>query len=184
MKTLAACLAVVALTGCASNKEFLQTQLDAQKMASEHQKPLVEITAQPGQQITSLSGIKVYMPNQQPQIRQATNEWAAVVSQGLGVVGTLGGIKFAGDAAVGLSNSIGKYNSEISGRVQAPGVVTTNTMTSSTGVLGSGTYGLDSTHTPTVVTQPTPVIVTQPESVIVTTPDPIIVTQPAPVVVQ
>lgn len=158
MKLILTTIAAITLTGCASNKEFLQAQLDAQKVASESQKPLVEITAQPGQQITGLAGIKVYMPTQAPQIKQHVNEWASVVGQGLSVVGTLGGIKFAGDAAIGLSDSIGRNNAGIAGMIQAP---TTNTTTlSGTGTVGSGAFNAtDSTHTPTVVNQPTPVIV-------------------------
>jgi hypothetical protein len=58
----------------------------------------------------------------------------------------------------------------IAGKIQAPAAnvatTTTNTTTTST----------DSTHAPTVVTQPAPVTITQPA--------PIVVTQPAPVIVR
>jgi len=53
----------------------------------------------------------------------------------------------------------------LAGKIQAPGAITTTTTTTNT----------DSTHAPTVVTQPAPLVVNQPA--------PIIVTQPAPVVV-
>jgi spore germination protein YaaH len=57
----------------------------------------------------------------------------------------------------------------IAGKIQAPAanVTTTNTTTTTTNT--------DSTHAPTVVTQPAPIVVTQPA--------PITITQPAPVIV-
>ena len=42
----------------------------------------------------------------------------------------------------------------------------------------------DSTHEPTVVTQPEPIIMNQPEPTVITQPDPIILTQPEPIIIQ
>lgn len=81
----------------------------------------------------------------------------------------------------------------IAGKIQAPGAVTNTTNTSNvtrTTTTSVGDYSgtssgnsgriaggsiTDSTHAPTIVTQPAPVVVTQPA--------PVIVTQPAPVIV-
>lgn len=174
------------LAGCASPgyKEYLQAQSDANRQALEAQKPLIRITAQPGQQITGLQSLEVYTPQQMPVIQQAReNEWARVLGQGLGVVGQVGSIYYGGKAAASLASEIRQAGTAGYAHIQAPGSVSTttstttstvttstdtaNTMSNSTGVLGSGTYQLDSTHAPTVVTQPTPVIVTQPAPVVV-----------------
>lgn len=173
--------------GCSTTgdyKAYLQAQAEANRQAAEGQKPLVELTAQPGQPITGLSSLKVYPPTAAPVIQQSRpNEWAGVVGQGLGVLGTLGGIHYGGKAAVGLASEIRQAGTAGYAHIQAPGTVTTNTL-SGTGTLGSGAYShTDSTHAPTVVTTPDPVIVTQPAPVIVPAPDPVIVTQPAPLIV-
>ena len=48
---------------------------------------------------------------------------------------------------------------------------------------GSHNVSTDSTHAPTVVTQPAPTIVNQPAPTVVTQPAPVIVNQPAPTIV-
>lgn len=119
-----------------------------------------------GQQITGLKSVRVYAPSAAPVIQQAKpNEWAAVASQALSVVGTVGGIVATGKAAVGIAREVRLGATAGYSHVQAPTTTTTNTMSNSQGVLGSGS--VDMTHTPTVVTQPAPVIVTQPAPVVV-----------------
>jgi len=159
-------LLVGLLAGCASTndyRDYLTAQAKADQDARQNQKPLVELVAHAGQPITGLASLRVYAPVAATSVQQARpNEWAGVVSQVVGVTGTVLGIKYAGDAAIGLASSVGSTNAAIAGNIQAPGAVTTNNMTGSTGVLGSGTYGVDSTHVPTVVN---PVVVTQPAPV-------------------
>ena len=167
-------IAVLTISGCATHTDqnFINAQLDSQRLVYEAQKPLVEIIATPGQQVTGLGGIRVYMPVQAQQIQQSRpNEWAGVAGQALGVVGTVGGIYYAGRAAVNLANTVGTSNAAIASQIQAPGSITTNTL-SGTGTLGSGAYATtDATHIPLVVTSPPPVVVNpvvvQPQVVVV-----------------
>lgn len=171
---------VLLVTGCASDKEYaayIAAQQEANRQAAAEQKPLVRLTAQPGQTITGLQSLEVYTPTSAPVIQQARgNEWASVVNTGLAITGTVVGIHAGGIAAARLADSVGRAGTAGYAHVQAPGAVTTNTMTNSTGVIGSGSY--DSTHMPTIVNQPAPLVVTQPPIQVVTQPDPIVITQP------
>lgn len=182
------------LAGCSTSGDYqayLAAQTAANRQASEAQKPLVKLTAQPGQQITGLASLEVYTPVQAQQIQQARpNEWAAVVSQGLSVVGTVGGIVAAGRASVDLATAVGTSATAGYKYVQAPAanvttttdasMTTTTTTTSTVGdnsganagnsgtVVGGDmpttttTTSTDNTATPTVVTQPDPIIVVAP----------------------
>lgn len=163
MKKALTILIPALLAGCASTdyKQYIAAQEKANEMAIKEQKPLVEITAQPGQSITGLAG---------------PNEWVGVFSQGLGVLGTLGGIHYGGKAAVGLASEVRQAGTAGYPFVQAP------TTLSGTGTIGGGAYS-DSTHAPTVATAPDPLVVNQPAPVIVNQPAPTVVTQPAPVIV-
>lgn len=167
--------------GCASTDygAYLKAQSEAQANALAAQKPLVRITAQPGQPITGLASIEVYTPAQAPVIQQSRpSEWAGVANTALSVAGTVWGIRAAGDAASSLADAVGRHSTAGYPYIQAPQSI------GGDGVIGGGSYQtLDTTHAPTVVDQPAPVIVTQPDPVIVTPPDPVIVTQPDPVVV-
>lgn len=140
------------LAACASSPEYesyLKAQHEANRHAAENQKPLVRLTAQPGQQITGLQSLEVYTPAAAPVIQQQRpNEWAAVVGQGLGVISSIGGLAVGGKAAIGLAREVRQAGTAGYPFVQAPGTVTTTT--------------IDTTHAPTVVTAPDPVIVTQP----------------------
>lgn len=173
------------LAGCASDKEYgayIAAQQEANRQAAADQKPLVRLTAQPGQTITGLASLEVYTPTAAPVIQQARpNEWVGVINTGLAVTGTVLGIHAGGIAAGRLADSVGRAGTAGYAHVQAPGSVatTTNTMTGSTGVLGSGSY--DATHTPTVVNQPAPVQIPAGSVTVVNQPAP--VTQPAPIVV-
>lgn len=183
MKITLAIAAAVLLSACASGgdyKAYLAAHSEAQRLTAETQKPLVELTAHTGQPITGLAGLRVYMPTQAPVVQQARpNEWAAVVGQGLSIVGTVGGIVAAGRAASSLADSVGNAATAGYGYIQAPAanVTTTTTSTHSVGAYSgenSGNSGRiagssmsDSTSSPTVVTQPPPVVVTQPAPVIV-----------------
>lgn len=192
---------LVALTGCASSneyKQYLAAQSDAHRLSIEAQKPLVRLTAHAGQQITGLASLEVYMPATAPAVQQARpSEWASIIGQGLSIAGTVGGLYLGGRASADLARAVGASSTAGYQWLQAPAAtVTTLNTTTTTSTVGansgsnSGNSGRiaagdisDSTHTPTVVTQPAPVIVTQPAPVIVTQPAPVVVTQPAPVIV-
>lgn len=186
MKTALALLAAIALAGCASDKDY-QTYIAAQQaantQAAQDQKPLVRLTAQPGQTITGLASLEVFTPQAAPVIQQAQQSgWIGVAHAAVsGSAMVLGGY-VAGQAAVGLADSVGRAGTAGYAHVQAPGAVTTNTMTGSTGTLGSGSY--DATHAPTVVVQPAPAQIPAGDVTVVTQPPPVVVTQPAPIIVQ
>lgn len=168
--TISAIALLLLMSGCATSDygNYLKAQAEANKQAMTGQKPLLELTAQPGQPITGLASLRVYAPSQMPVIQQARpNEWAAVVERALGVAGTVGAIHVGGQALTNLAGEVRAAGTAGYAYVQAP--VTTTTM-SGTGVLGSGTYGIDQTHTPTIVTQPAPVVVQVPASPVVQVP--------------
>ena len=184
MKTFFVSVLLLMLSGCSTMGDYqayLSAQGDANRQALETQKPLVRITAQPGQPITGLASLEVYTPTAAPIIQQARpNEWAGVLGQGLAITGTVMGIREAGKAAVGLADSVGRAGTAGYPFIQAPqATVTTTTIdasnrsTTSTSSVGdnsgsnSGNSGriagadiTDSTGTPTGVTQPAPVVVT------------------------
>ena len=121
---IAILLLVIALSGCSTTGDYtayLAAQAEASKMQMNGQKPLVRITAQPGMSISGLAGIEVYTPLQQPAIQQSRpNEWASVVSQGLGIAGTVAGLKVQGDAAIGLATAVGKAGTHGYQYIQSP----------------------------------------------------------------
>jgi hypothetical protein len=173
-------LIVLALTlaGCASTdyKTYVDAQQATNRAAQAAQKPLVRIVAQPGEAITGLYSIEVHMPAQAPVIQQARpSEWAGVLGNAVNVLGVVAGIKYSGEAASNLAREVGGAANHGYQFVQSPQA----NQTVGNGILGSGFYSgensgvigsgaqSDSTHVPTVVTQPAPVIVTQPAPVIV-----------------
>lgn len=175
MKTAIVLCGFVALTGCASGNygEYVKAQSDANRLAVESQKPMVRITAQPGQPITGLASLEVYAPTSAPVIQQSRpNEWAGVLGQGISVAGSVLGIKYAGEAATSLADSVGKSSNTGYQYIQAPAAnvstVTTDastvTTTSTTSTVGdnsgsnsgnsgriAGTSMSDATSEPTVV---------------------------------
>ena len=194
MKTILVLLVALFIAGCASSGDYTKyvaAQQEANRQAVDAQKPLVRLTAQPGQAITGLASLEVYTPTAAPVIQQARpNEWVGIMGQGLSILGTVASLKVSGDAAIGLADSVGKWSSSGYSSVQAPAAnistVTTNTDASNrsttTGAVSTvgdnsgsnsgnsgriaGTTMSDSTSTPTVVTQPAPVVVTQPAPVV------------------
>ncbi len=202
MKLLVLILAL-SLTGCASSDGY-QRYLSAQSAAIKAQKPMLEIIAQKDQPITGLASIRVYGPGMSIQ-QERPNEWAAVVSSGINVLGVVGGIAAAGQASRQLADSVGTASGQGYQYVQAPGGIVTTTTTSTVNTDNSvtGSYNpiartdnstvdnartttdntqivnsynpIDQTSVPTVVTAPAPVIVEQPAPVIVVQPEPIVV---------
>jgi hypothetical protein len=178
MKRLATIILLARVSGCASTdyESYLKAQSDAQAGAMAAQKPLVRIVARPGEAITGLSSIEVYTPVQAPVIQQArASEWAGVLGNAVNVLGVVAGIKYSGEAASNLAREVGGAANHGYQFVQSPQA----NQTVGNGILGSGFYSgensgvigsgaqNDSTHVPTVVTQPPPVIVTQPAPIIV-----------------
>ena len=125
MKFIIVAVMTIFTVGCSTTSgygEYIKAQSEANRQAVESQKPLVRLVAQPGQAITGLASLKVYMPTSAPIIQQQRpNEWVGVFGQGLNVVGTVMGIKYAGQAAVNLADSIGNSNTAGYKYVQAPG---------------------------------------------------------------
>ena len=119
---------------------------------------------------------------QPPQTSEAL-QWASILVPGLTqVVGMRYNYmsqKVSSDNAAVLGVSTNTTFANIAGKIQAPGSISTTTL-SGTGNLGSGTY---TTTDRKDVTTPTPVVVAPPVPVIVAPPIPVIVTPPAPVVV-
>lgn len=112
MKIIAVFIVAIMLAGCASDKEYLayiSAQQEANRQAAADQKPLVRITAQPGQQITGLQSLEIYTPTVAPTIQQARpNEWVGAVQTGLAVTGTILGIRAGGIAAASLARTVGE----------------------------------------------------------------------------
>ena len=212
MKTLIMVCGIAALlmlNGCASSDygEYVKAQSDANRLAVESQKPMVRITAQPGQPITGLASLEVYAPTAAPVIQQSRpNEWAGVLGHGIGVAGSVLGIKYAGEAATSLADSVGRSSNAGYQYIQAP-AANVSTVTTTTDSSNRAVTTDSSNHAVTTSTTvgdnsgsnsgnsgriagadlsdstSVPTVVTQPEPVVVTQPEPVVVTQPAPVVV-
>lgn len=181
MKTILVILTALVLAGCASSggeyRDYLTASHKGHELALTQQKPLVRIEAMPGQSITGLKSVEVFTPVQAPVVQQARpSEWAGVLNNAVGVAGTVLGIHYAGRAAIGLADSVGSAANVGYAHVQAPGAVTTtSTSIGDNSGANSGNSGriaggdvIDSTHAPTVVTQPAPIVIEQPAPVIVT----------------
>ncbi|MCA1905929.1 MAG: hypothetical protein LDL11_04985 [Desulfarculus sp.] len=106
-------MATLLTAGCASGEEkaaYLNAQLEALRL----QKPLLELRAKPGEQI-ELKGVEALLVHAPlgggsggGLVRQHQNEWAPVAREGLGILGVVGGIYFAGEKAVQLAETVGK----------------------------------------------------------------------------
>lgn len=167
-------LPCLALIGCATSEDYnayLRSQHELNVAHVANQKPLVEIEAMEGQQITGLKGIRIYTPTQAPVVQQkAPNEWVGVVSQGLGILGTVAGIAVSNRGMVDLANAVGNTNSgyrtptpvvpqanmTTTTNTYSPVSNSTNTNTSSNastlsgqGVLGNGSISVPTTTTTT-----------------------------------
>lgn len=186
MKTITALLAALALTACATAQDRREAAAASDKAQKEFilaqdasQKPILEIEVSEGKEMI-LSGIKTFRVYA-PQPKQAwvpaqvpRSDFVEGLAIGkdlaLGFV-PLGMTHAVVGGVVNLGNSIERAGTKGYEFVQAPGAVTTatNTMTGSTGTLGSGSY--DATHAPTVVQIPAgQVVVVNPEVV-----DPVVV---------
>lgn len=152
---IGALVIVSMMTGCASTESYGR-YLQAQSAAIKAQKPMLRITAAPGQPITGLASIEVYGPGMSIQ-QERPSEWAAVATSGLNVLGVVGGIVAAGQASQDLVKAVGGLGISSS-------VINTDNRTTDRHDIANA---YNQTATPTVVTQPAPVIVTQPQPLVV-----------------
>lgn len=140
MKTLLVMSSLLLFTGCATScdyKQYVAAQQEANRLAADTQKPLVRLTAQPGQAITGLASLEVYTPASTPVIQQARpNEWAG----GLGILGTVASLKVSGDAASNLANSVGKWSTVGYSHIQAPASNVSNITTTTTNTDASNRF--------------------------------------------
>lgn len=150
-------LSLVVLTGCATSPETMRTVIDAQTKA----RPTLAVTCPNG-------GCSVeYTDPRDRGLRLPTNGWD--------VAGKM--VDVSGSLIQGAIVPLAMGNMAIHGfkALQGSGAVTTTTYDS---------HNVDSTHVPTIVTQPAPM--TQPAPIIVPSPEPILIpTQVVnPVVIQ
>jgi uncharacterized lipoprotein YmbA len=154
------------LSACASTdyESYLTAQQAVIASTQAAQRPLFELEAEPGQPITGLKAVRVFMPAQAPVLQQSRpSEWASVLGNGLQILGVVAGIKYQGEAAANLANAVGSAANHGYQFVQSPQA---NQSIGGNGIFGSGAMS-DSTHVPTVVEQPSPIVVEQPAPVIV-----------------
>jgi hypothetical protein len=179
MKRLVMIIALaLTLAGCASTdyEAYLNAQQAAIRDAQAVQRPWFELEAFDDRPIMGLKAVRVWMPVQAPVIAQSRpNEWASVVGAGLNILGVVAGIKYSGEAASNLAREVGGAANHGYQFIQSPQA----NHTVGTGILGSGLYSgdnsgvlgsgaqSDSTHMPTIVTQPPPLVVEQPAPIIV-----------------
>jgi hypothetical protein len=139
MKTLIILLAALALTGCATSADHARAYYEAQAAAQAAERPLLRMEAREGETIM-LAGVKkleVWSPSSgalplAPYREQHHPVWD-LLGQTLRIAAP---IYFAGEAAIGLADSVGRSVGVVAA---APTVVHAD-----------------------VVTQPAPLVVTQP----------------------
>lgn len=130
------------VTGCANSdyKNYLQAQHAANAAHEANRKPLFELEAAAGQQITGLKAIRVYVPEAPQQIQQAQpNEWVGVIKQAIGIAGSVYSNKVSVDGTTSLVNSIGNTATSIANKIQAPAANVTYSI-GGNGVVGDGQY--------------------------------------------
>ena len=168
MKLIATILCALALTGCAT-KEY-QAYADVHKAHAQAQaaryQALADIAKQGDTTAKVAAVMSLQMGGAQGQSHIAAPksfgeqmlQWTAVLLPSMTQIYSVGkqaqvGITQSNNAReIGISTNAAFVG--LAGKIQAPGAVTTTTTNT------------DSTHAPTVVTQPTPLVVNQPTPVI------------------
>jgi len=178
MKTIITILCALSLTGCATSE--YQAYADIHKAQAAAQTARYQALADIAKQGDTTAKVAAVMSLQLQGGAQGQSNVAAPKSFGDQVLQwtsillpTATQLYSVGkQAQVGIAQSNNARDTSIStnaafvglaGKIQAPGAITTTTTNT------------DSTHAPTIVTQPAPLVVTQPA--------PITITQPAPLVV-
>ena len=178
MKLLALAVCSVALTGCAT-KEY-QAYADVHKAHAQAQAARYQALADIAKQgdttakVAAVMSLQMGAAQNQTQIAAPKSfgeqllQWTAVLLPSVTQIYSVGKQAQVGIAQSNNATTLGVSTNAafvgLAGKIQAPGAITTTTTNT------------DSTHAPTVVTQPAPLVVTQPA--------PITVTQPAPVIVR
>ena len=170
MKLLAIAVCSVALTGCAT-KEY-QAYTEAHKAQAAAQTARYQALADIAKQgdttakVAAVMSLQMGAAQNQTQIAAPKSfgeqmlQWTSVLLPSVTQIYSVGkqaqiGIAQSNNAtALGVSTNAAFVG--LAGKIQAPGAVTTTTTTTNT----------DSTHAPTVVTQPAPLVVNQPTPVI------------------
>ena len=168
MKLLATILCALAMTGCAT-KEY-QAYADAHKAQAAAQTARYQALADIAKQgdttakVAAVMSLQMGAAQNQTQIAAPKSfgeqmlQWTSVLLPSVTQIYSVGkqaqiGIAQSNNAtALGVSTNAAFVG--LAGKIQAPGAVTTTTTNT------------DSTHAPTVVTQPAPLVVNQPTPVI------------------
>ena len=173
MKILALFLSALVLTGCASNDyaQYSKAQTDiatARHAADAAKYRAMSDIAASGDSAAKVAAVMAMAMGQgsgaqatlqAPQASEAL-QWASLIVPGLTQIA---GMRYnhlsqqtASNNAVALGISTNSTFSGLAGKIQAPGSVTTNTL-SGTGTLGSGAYSTQDRHD---VTSAAPVVIT------------------------
>jgi hypothetical protein len=179
MKLLALAVCSVALTGCATAE--YQAYADIHKAQAASQTARYQALADIAKQGDTAAKVAAVMSLQMGAVQNQTQvaapksfgdqllQWTSVLLPTATQIYSVGKQAQIGIAQSNNARDLGVSTNAafvgIAGKIQAPGAITTTTTTTNT----------DSTHAPTVVTQPAPLVINQPA--------PIVVTQPAPVIV-
>jgi hypothetical protein len=183
MKLIVVTLCALTLTGCATNEYAAYADIHKAQAASQtaRYQALADIAKQgdTAAKVAAVMSLQMSAMQNQPQVAAPKSfgdqllQWTSVLLPTATQIYSVGKQAQIGIAQSNNARELGVSTNAafvgIAGKIQAPAAnvatTTTNTTTTST----------DSTHAPTVVTQPAPITITQPA--------PIVVTQPAPVIV-
>ena len=179
MKLIAPIIAVLSLTGCATAEYAAYADIHKAQAASQtaRYQALADIAKQgdTAAKVAAVMSLQMGAVQNQPQVAAPKSfgdhllQWTSVLLPTATQIYSVGKQAQVGIAQSNNAREIGISTNAafvgLAGRIQAPAANVTTTTTTNT----------DSTHAPTVVTQPAPLVVNQPA--------PIVVTQPAPLVV-
>lgn len=163
MKSILIALAVLALAGCASAPSNTDKLVDAQIAAAS--RPTFSLSCPPEGCV--LGNLSYTDPRDRGQITLPSNGWDLgrdVVRAGKDIaLGSAPWVAVGRVAVEGVrhagGNTSGSYNSASSSQSERTDNITTSTASTSTEIADSYNTS-DSTHAPTVVTQPAPIVVT------------------------
>jgi hypothetical protein len=179
MKLIATILCALALTGCATAEYAAYADIHKAQAASQtaRYQALAEIAKQgdTAAKVAAVMSLQMGAVQNQPQVAAPKSfgdhllQWTSVLLPTATQIYSVSKQAQVGIAQSNNATTLGVSTNAafvgLAGKIQAPGAITTTTTTTNT----------DSTHAPTVVTQPAPITITQPAPIIVTQPTPVIV---------
>jgi hypothetical protein len=179
MKLIAPLIAVFSLTGCATAEYAAYADIHKAQAASQtaRYQALAEIAKQgdTAAKVAAVMSLQMGAVQNQPQVAAPKSfgdhllQWTSVLLPTATQIYSVSKQAQVGIAQSNNATTLGVSTNAafvgLAGKIQAPGAITTTTTTTNT----------DSTHAPTVVTQPAPITITQPAPIIVTQPTPVIV---------